>query len=196
MTDVVQQTLALRQDLMRLADTPDWALLCRNDLLRHTPPEGSGERAWRRVKAGLARLGWMPPHVSAYSWVPTVKHGHMAAEARPLVIWALGAGRDDLRTACRAIQQRLAERPGWAPVLATDVADFAFYSRLGWLVEFLPMLRDAEGDAYRQRKRRHLAWRYSHALHVPMAVAAADDAAWNTLVAVKRTEPEVVAGAA
>ena len=50
-------------------------------------------------------------------------------------------------------------RDGWAPVLVTDVADFAFFSRLNWLVEYVPSL-SAPADGYFEHKLRYLAWRY------------------------------------
>jgi hypothetical protein len=45
---------------------------------------------------------------------------------------------------------------GYAPVLITDVAEFAFFSRLGWLVEYVPKL-SAPAEAYAARKLRYLA---------------------------------------
>lgn len=47
------------------------------------------------------------------------------------------------------------------PVLITDQADFAFYSRLGWLVEYLPHL-PGSGESYFDRKLAYLAWRYQN----------------------------------
>jgi hypothetical protein len=68
-------------------------------------------------------------------------------------------GRDELRSACGRIRQLQTGSPGWAPVLVTDVADFAFFSRLNWLVEYVPSL-SAPADGYCGRKLRYLAWRY------------------------------------
>jgi hypothetical protein len=59
--------------------------------------------------------------------------------------------------------------PGFAPVLVTDVADFAFFSRLGWLVEYVPPLSAPAGE-YAGRKQRHLAWLYRDALALPASV--------------------------
>ena len=66
--------------------------------------------------------------------------------------------RDRLRGACKRIRELQHGSPGWAPVLVTDVADFAFFSRLNWLVEYVPTL-SAPADGYFERKLRYLAWR-------------------------------------
>jgi hypothetical protein len=52
-------------------------------------------------------------------------------------------------------------------VLVTDVADFAFFSRLGWLVEYLPKL-SGEGQAYELRKARFIAKLYRDAPALPV----------------------------
>lgn len=54
------------------------------------------------------------------------------------------------------------------PVLVTDVADFSFFSRLGWLVEYVPSLSTAGG--YAARKERYLAWLYRDVPAVPVTV--------------------------
>jgi hypothetical protein len=56
--------------------------------------------------------------------------------------------------------------PRFVPILVTDVPDFAFFSRLGWLVEYVPTLAPPAGD-YAERKRRYLAWRYRDAPALP-----------------------------
>jgi hypothetical protein len=83
--------------------------------------------------------------------------------------------REPLREACRGFQALEKALPGYVPVLVTDVADFAFYSRLGWLVEYLPSL-SAPALAYRERKARYLAWRYRDAPVLPASVGLALEA--------------------
>src|SRR5690606_34408057 len=114
---------------------------------------------------------------------PALKHAPVADEATTLLIWALGVERDVLRQSCEAIARRLEAGPALAPVLVTDVADFAYYSRLAWFVEYLPEL-SGEGPSYRERKRRHLAWRYRDAVFVPVSAGLADEAAWNEVLRV------------
>jgi hypothetical protein len=50
----------------------------------------------------------------------------------------------------------------------TNVADFSFFSRLGWLVEYLPAL-SSPADGYAERKKRYLAWRYRDAPILPVS---------------------------
>ena len=82
--------------------------------------------------------------------------------------------RDELRSACDRIRELQTRSPGWAPVLITDVADFAFFSRLGWLVEYVPSL-SAPADGYSGRKLRYLAWRYRDVPALSVAAEMKDD---------------------
>jgi len=180
---IIDQTRTLRRELRTLAAKPDWALLARHDLLAGKPPATLKERAWRGAKRALAALGLISPHVTKYPWLPTLKHAPVSAEANTLLIWAPGTERDALRHACEGFSARLKGNDSLAPVLVTDVADFAFYSRLGWLVEYLPEL-SGEDRSYRERKRAYLAWRYRDARIVPPAAALANDADWKALLEV------------
>lgn len=102
-----------------------------------------------------------------------MRHLDGSDEAKPFLVWALGADRDSLRVACRGFA---AAWPDFVPVLVTDVADFAFFSRLGWLVEYVPVL-PAPAARYLERKRRYLAWRYRDlpALPVSAGFSRADE---------------------
>ena len=100
-------------------------------------------------------------------WRVGLRHAERTEEAGPLVLWALGAERDALRKAClafKAIERELL--PELVPVLVTDVTDFAFFSRLGWLVEYVPTL-PAPAEGYAARKTRYLARRYRNAPVLP-----------------------------
>jgi hypothetical protein len=66
-------------------------------------------------------------------------------------------------------------------VLITNHADFAFYSRLGWLVEYLPNLRGV-GEAYDDRKAHYLAWRYQDASVLPLSAGLLTDEQWGQLI--------------
>jgi hypothetical protein len=181
---IFAETKALRRELRALAAKPEWDLLARHDLLSNKPLSSSRQRAWRYVKRTLAALGLMLPHVTDYPWRPTLKHALANADARPLLVWALGAERDELRRACEGFSNRL--RDGrLAPILVTDVPDFAFFSRLGWLVEYLPEL-SGEGPSYRERKRAYLAWRYRDAYALPLSVGLASDREWDAVLELKR----------
>lgn len=179
--NIVEETFALRREWAALATKPEWDLLTRHDLLSKKPPSSFHDRAFRLARKLLAATGLLPPHVTKYSWLPTLKHAPLAADAKVLLIWTHGVGRDELRQACEGFSRRLKGNSSLAPVLVTDVADFAYFSRLGWLVEYLPEL-SGEGQSYRERKRRYLAWRYRYALIVPVSVGLASETEWSALM--------------
>jgi hypothetical protein len=114
-------------------------------------------------------------------WDPGLKHVPRSEAATPVVIWALGTDRETLRTACRRLAAQLAERPDLSPVLVTDVADFAFFSRLGWLVEYVPALA-APAARYAERKQRHLARRYAGAPALPVSAGLGEESRLEELL--------------
>lgn len=98
-----------------------------------------------------------------------------------LLIWALGVKRDELQHACEGFAVHLKDMSSLVPVLVTDVADFAYFSRLGWLVEYLPGLI-GEGQSYQVRKQRYLAWRYRNALVVHASAGLTSEGEWKILM--------------
>ncbi len=159
----------LREQLDRLASQADVSLPRRYALWH---PPGQRRTPYRRFRRALGRLlRWLHlrPTQALEPWLPGLKHVEQSDGARALVIWALETDREQLREACRGFERLLASLPDWIPVLITDVSDFAFYSRLGWLVEYIPTLAEPAGD-YRERKRRYLAWRYQDAPSLPVSV--------------------------
>lgn len=181
---VVQETLTLRRELAGLAADPEWDVLARYDLLGKKPPQSLQERALRFARRLLAATGLIPPHVTKYPWRSTLKHVPVVEDVRALLIWAPGVRRDELRQACEDFSRRLKSNSALVPVLVTDVADFAYFSRLGWLVEYLPEL-SGEGRSYRERKRRYLAWRYRDALIVPVSAGLANEVEWGELMGLR-----------
>jgi len=155
---------SLRQRLIQLAQEFDTDINERYAL--HFPPKKPSLYRRLRAHAGrlLRRLGLMrplppqPPPVIE-PWLTELSLVDYASTPKPLMIWALGIERDNLRSICDRIRKLQPRSPGWAPVLVTDVADFAFFSRLNWLVEYVPSL-SAPADGYFERKLRCLAWRY------------------------------------
>jgi len=113
------------------------------------------------------------PH--ADPWPASLKHGKSNRNAKPLLIWAVGADRRTLREACGGLIRLMKSEPGLAPVLVTDVADFAFYSRLSWLVEYLPSL-DGIGELAENRKQRYLARLYHGVPALPVQIGLASGA--------------------
>ncbi|WP_160810374.1 hypothetical protein [Nitrosomonas sp. HPC101] len=159
----------------------DRVFLARHDLLIDKPPKGVGGRLWYWLRRSLVLMRLMPPHVVRRAWLPTLKHGSADENARVLLIWALGMERDELRRAREGFSLYLQDMSSLAPVLVTDVADFAYFSRLGWLVEYLPEL-EGEGTSYQERKRDYLAWRYRDAVVFPAAAGLLDKESWSRLL--------------
>lgn len=178
---ILEETLALRRQLAALAAEPEWSLLVRHDLLAQKQPASYKERVWRCVRSWLAAVRFLPPRVTQYAWLPTLKHAPRMEGAHTLLIWALGVERNALREMCRGFAEHLVGDPQWAPVLVTNVADFSYFSRLGWLVEYLPELT-GEGISYSERKSRYLAWRYRGSCIVPATAGLAGDIEWQALL--------------
>ena len=166
---------ALRSELAKLAAEADTGLTQRYALWHPPGQRRTPYRRFRKAFGRLLRRLHLRPTQPLEPWEPGLDHVEHSDGARALLVWATGTDPQQLRDACRGIERLLDDLPGWAPVLVTDVADFAFYSRLGWLVEYLPAL-SGPADAYRERKRRYLAWRYRDAPALPVSVGLASGA--------------------
>ena len=159
------EIVRLREDLRRSFGRAEARLVRRYGRLPPLKRPSPYHRLRRAAGTVLRRLGLRPATLPE-PWLPGLKHVERSDGARPLIIWALGMDRDVLRDACRGIEQLQPSLRGYAPVLVTDVPDFAFFSRLGWLVEYVPSL-NAPACNYAERKRRYLAWRYRFAPALP-----------------------------
>lgn len=167
---ISEEIEALRRHLDELARDTDHDLTEQYELKRPPIPPGF---YWK--------LRWLAGYIlrSIRIWRPDVwpvalKPSGAKANAKPLVIWAVGVDRDRLREACERFSGLRGALPEFAPVLVTDVADFAFFSRLGWLVEFVPRLV-GEGELYEERKARFLARLYCEAPALPISAALRSD---------------------
>lgn len=166
---------SLRQHLNQLAEDFDTGLGRRYALQFWTPEKPNLYRRLRRKVGRLLRwLGLMRRPPPPAPWLTELKHVDYGNAARPLLIWAMDIERDELRGACDRIKKLQIRSPGWAPVLVTDVADFAFFSRLNWLVEYVPSLT-APADKYSGRKLRYLAWRYREVPALPVTANMNED---------------------
>lgn len=155
---------ALQQHLERLAAQGDDEL-ARYELLRPSKPPGLyWQLRWLagRTLRWLESKGLRQPD----RWPVGLRH-HGSVRAKPLLIWAVGADRETLRTACNRFAELQTDLRGFAPVLVTDIADFAFFSRLGWLVEYLPALA-GDGQPYEMRKAKFIARLYRGAPAFPV----------------------------
>jgi hypothetical protein len=173
-TNFQSESEGLRQQLARLAAEADTDL-ARRYVLR--PVRSEKLSPYRRLRRAVGRilrqLGLRRP-VPLEPWVPGLKHAELGENPRPFVIWALDTNRDALRAACRGFDTLRSTLPGFDPVLITNVADFAFFSRLGWLVEYVPAL-SAPADGYAERKQRYLAWRYRDAPALPVSAGLTEE---------------------
>jgi hypothetical protein len=171
---------SLRRRLKQLANEFDTGISQRYDLQFISPEELKlGRRLRRATGRLLRRIGLMrplpprpPPPLEP--WLTELSYIDYGNSAKPLLIWAMDIDRDELRSACDRIREMQAGSPGWAPVLITDVADFAFFSRLNWLVEYVPSL-SAPADGYCGRKLRYLAWRYRDVPALPVTADIKED---------------------
>ena len=178
---LIEETQKLRQRLVQLAEHPEWPLLVRYELLPQKPSPVWHQRWNHRVGRRLRVLGLNRVYYFRLRWSVSLKHAKRVTGAKTLLIWAEEVDPQQIRECCHRIQQLLAECKDWSPVLVTDVADFAFYSRLGWLVEYLPEL-SGEGSSYREKKRRYLAWRYRDAVVMPVAAGGLNKQQWQALL--------------
>jgi len=124
-------------------------------------------RAYRALRDVLVGLKVIKPGKFGTAWSPRLKHVPAAEDAKVVLFWAVGEfDKSPLRLELRAQLERFKSEGGGLGVLLTNVPDFAFYSRLGWLVEYLPQLSGTH-ESYAQEKLRYLAWRYRGADVVP-----------------------------
>ena len=159
----------LRRELRELANQADTGLTTRFALWH---PVGQRRTAYRRLRKALGRLLrrlHLRPTPPIEPWRPGLKHVDKNADAGAVVVWALGADAGAMRRACRNLGPLLANIPDRMPVLVTDVADFAYYSRLGWLIEYVPAF-SKPAQLFGERKRRYLAWMYRDAPSLPLSI--------------------------
>jgi len=89
---------------------------------------------------------------------------------------------------CRLPGARLGPNSRLAPVLITNVSDFSYYSKRGWLVEYVPDFSDGgSGDpsdirAAREAKLLHLARMYRAAPVLPVHDQAPSEAYLRHLI--------------
>lgn len=163
---LVEEIDALRKHLDGLADGSDDELIERYELKR--PPIPPGLYWQLRWLAGWS-LRWLKAARiwPADPWPVSLKQTQAHATAKPFLIWAVGTDCETLRAACTGFSRLQDSLSGFAPVLVTDVADFAFFSRLGWLVEYVPRVAGV-GESYAQRKARFVARLYHNAPALPI----------------------------
>lgn len=168
--------IALQERFRSAKEFPDsfvkkYEILSRPVLLTARSGVPFRTRGYRWFRDFLLRLRLIKPSQTALAWSPKLKHVPVEDDARVVLFWAVGqCDKETLRLELAAALERFKPQGGGAGVLGvllTNVPDFAFYSRLGWLVEYLPAESEVFGP-YSQKKLRYLAWRYKHAEVVPV----------------------------
>jgi len=177
------EVASLRRHLNKLAEEFDSGLSQRYALHFWTPEEPSlDERLrtnvvlvmrWLRLKPPAPPIPPPPPPLLE-PWLTQLNHVDYSNATKPLLVWAVDIERDELRSACVRIRKLQTESPGWAPVLVTNIADFAFFSRLHWLVEYVPSMSEP-ADGYSEHKLRYLAWRYRDVPALPVTADIKED---------------------
>ena len=166
---------ALREALGRMAEEHEVDLEERYALRPLPAPEASCYRRARRAIGIVLRRWGLRRQQTPEPWLALLQHVEAREATTVLMVWGIGSDRDALRVACGSFQRQLRELRQFAPVLVTDVADFGFFSRLGWLVEYVPSLRSPPANVYSARKLRYLALRYRDALVLPASVGLAEN---------------------
>jgi|GEM_PF-4690939 len=132
--------------------------------LRFKPPIPLAENVFtaRQGLGGVDMQGLQP-------WLAGLQHGPNPEARFPLLLWGVGADEETILAACDQVQAWIGEHPDWAPVLITDQASFSAYSRLGWLVEYVPRPNGPEAGVLDWRgKLFHLARLYRGAPVIPL----------------------------
>ncbi len=174
-------TQTLREQLRQWAATPEWPLLVRYELLPQKPSSVWHKRLSQKLGRCLRVLGLSRSRYRKQTWRVDLKHAPVLPNSATLLVWSDIDEATTQRSACKSLQQLLEAHPNLCPALVTKVADFAFYSRLGWLVEYLPDI-SGESPGYRERKQRYLAWRYRDAIAVPLSAGLASTEEFNLLL--------------
>ena len=168
-----------------------WKVLARNfdrgvALRYRLAPQGWREHLLNKVADVLGMLGLKHGYAPKGGWPAALKQADCQEEEVVVMVWALGCTRETLRLACQGFARLVGQPMKFTPVLLTDVADFAFYSRLGWLVEYLPSWH-GQVPSYTEEKLAYLAWRYRDAIVVPVAAGLANEAEWSTFLESRST---------
>ena len=171
---LIEKTRALCKTWKHLQRFP-WKFLTYNDACSRQSTTSLWQRLWCFTfhTLQLARL-------LLSRWHPGLKHGCANPSGTVVILDDLD-DHSDFHQVCTSLKGHLANYSSLAPVLITDHADFAFYSRLGWLVEYLPKTLPNH-ETYIERKKRYLAWRYKYALVLPLSAGRATEEEFKALM--------------
>lgn len=170
---IAEEAAELRQRLDRLAAVPSDERLASYEMQRPPRPRGLYWQL-RWLVGGLLRRLESAGILPSNPWPAGLQHTDRKKGAKSVLIWGVGASRDDLRDACDALARFFEKRTDLAPVLVTDVADFAYFSRLGWFVEYVPQIA-GKGESFETRKLKLLAQLYRGTLILPLRAGLQDE---------------------
>lgn len=169
--DTLNQTKQLREQIRAWAANPDWRFFVKYEI----KPQRFWDKVWWAIRLGPGRmlrvLGLSRAFYLNLKWDARLKHAPKPDEARTLVFWNDITDKVEAHAACEMGRALLHDSKDWVPVLVTEHADFAYYSRLSWLVEYLPQVagKETSPEAYVAIKKKYLAFRYRDALHLPLS---------------------------
>lgn len=168
---VVEKTSKLRVQVHDWAAKPDWDFFVKYEL---KPQSFLDKILWCTISGPgriLRLLGLSRYFYIKQGWDARLKHAPRPDDARTLVFWNDIADKAEAHAACEKGRVLLQDKKDYVPVLVTEHADFAYYSRLGWLVEYLPRIagKETSPEAYVETKKKYLAFRYREALHMPLS---------------------------
>ncbi len=149
----------LAYSLKDLANAPPWDFIIRNELM----PQGLKWyflRIFMRSRTKIMHIAHRHTHFEKRFWQKDLKHAPRNKAQHSLVLYSEGMEKNTQRTICNKILKFFHDFPQFVPVLMTDIADFAYYSRLHILVEYLPALTCKKETIYKQKKKQYLAWLY------------------------------------
>lgn len=136
--------------------------------LHNSPKEHIYIKNYRSYIDGVASIGNFLYRHNLFGWprwTPALKHSNFQ-NGQTLYITCDLQSKEESRIACTKIKHWLTGIH-FVPVLETGISDFSFYSRLGFLIEYLPNL---DGNmVYITQKKHYLRWRYRGAKYIPLS---------------------------
>ena len=168
-----------------------WNILARNfdrrvALRYRLKPQGWREHLLDTCADMMSTLGLKHGYAPQGGWPAALRHAECQEDGAIVLVWALGSTRETIRSACKGFARLAGQPMKFTPVLLTDVADFAYFTRLGWLVEYLPSWH-GNVQSYNDQKLTYLAWRYRDAIVVPVAAGLANESEWSTFLELSST---------
>lgn len=162
------ETKSLRLKFHELRISYDYKLIVKYELQYNV--KFSFRAIIQKIGRLLRLVGLDRSHYCNRKWTASLKHNNQVNFCKTILIHAQGYNIEQCRIHCNLMRDLLKSFPGYVPVLLTDTSDFTFFSRLGWLIEYLPDLQ-IQGSSYLQRKLQHLAWLYRDASIVPLSAS-------------------------